>query len=365
MSLVAVTAGDAAAAPAVDAAERKVWITGSGRCGECHEKMFDEWETSAHAQSVSSPLYKTAVASAKDATCERCHAPLAQVAPRDIVVTEGVTCDVCHTMREIKPSVDGGSWQLAVDDMVKYGPRCDLKDHYFHRMGCSPEHKEAELCGSCHWWEPKGVPVFTEYADWKAGWAAKEGYPCQSCHMPKDKAALATGSPVRTGVPHHGLLGKAKDLRATALALEMKLDAQGALAVTLTNKLAGHAVPAGLPERRIVVRARLEDGSGTETWHDERALGRTLVDANNAEVPFWKAVRVASDTRIAPRGSQSMTFTVPMAQAGSVEVDVVYRGLSDAIAKQLGVTDVEEQPMTKASIKLGGGYPKTAKSGKK
>jgi hypothetical protein len=345
--------------------DRKLFITGSGRCGECHEKMFDEWETSAHAMSVSSPLYKAAVASAKDATCERCHAPLASIAPRDMVVTEGVTCDVCHTLREPKPSADGGSWKLAVDDMVKFGPRCDLKDHYFHRMGCSPEHKEAELCGSCHWWEPKGVPVFTEYTDWKAGWAAQKGYACQSCHMPKDRAALATGSPVRAGVPHHGLLGRAKDLRATALTLDVKLDAQGALGVTVNNKLAGHSVPAGLPERRVVVRVRLKDSSGAETWHDERALGRTLVDANNAEVPFWKATRVGSDTRIAAGGSQSMTFTVPMAPAGTLEVEVVYRGLSDAVAKQLAISDVEEQPMTAAAIKLGGTYPKAAKTVKK
>ena len=73
------------------------------------------------------------------------------------------------------------------------------------------EHTEAELCGSCHWWEPKGVPVFTEYADWKAGPAAAKGAPCQSCHMPKERAAIATGSPVRAGVPHHGLLGLATE----------------------------------------------------------------------------------------------------------------------------------------------------------
>ena len=114
---------------------------------------------------------------------------------------------------------DGGNFRLAVDDMVKYGPRCDLKDHYFHRMGCSPEHREAALCGACHWWEPKGIPVFTEYADWKAGPEAAKGTQCQDCHMPKERAAIAVGSPVRTGVPHHGLLGLAQDLaRARARA---------------------------------------------------------------------------------------------------------------------------------------------------
>jgi hypothetical protein len=165
-----------------------VFITGAGRCGECHEKMYDEWETSGHAAAMTSSLYKTSVADAKDATCDRCHSPLAALAAKDIVAEEGVTCDVCHTLREPNPTKDGGSFRLAVDDMVKYGPRCDLKDHYFHRMGCSKEHSEAQICGSCHWWEPKGIPVFTEYADWKAGPAAAKGLQCQGCHMPKSRA---------------------------------------------------------------------------------------------------------------------------------------------------------------------------------
>jgi hypothetical protein len=310
--------------------------------------MFDEWETSAHAQAVTSPLYKISVAAASDASCDRCHAPLASEIPRDAVVTEGVTCDVCHTLRDPKPSVDGGTWHLAIDDMVKFGPRCDLKDHYFHRMGCSPEHKTAEICGTCHWWEPKGLPVFTEYADWKAG--PKHDTPCQDCHMPKDRAALATGSPVRNGVPHHGLLGKAKDLRKTSLHVDTKLAPDGSLSITLENKHAAHYVPSGLPERRIVVRARLVDAKGAELWHDQRELGRILVDNTGKEVPFWAATRVGTDTRIAPAGQSTITFAVPHGK-GNVEVAVVYRGLSDAVATQLGVSEVEEQQLVKKILK--------------
>lgn len=330
-----------------DASTRKVFVTGAGRCGECHEKMFDEWETSAHAQSVSSPLYKASVIAAKDPSCERCHAPLASEVPRDAVVTEGVTCDVCHTLRDPKPTVDGGSWRLAIDDMVKYGPRCDLKDHYFHRMGCSPEHKTAEICGTCHWWEPKGIPVFTEYADWKAG--PKHDQPCQDCHMPKDKAAIATGSPKRDGVPHHGLLGKANDLRKTAMHVETKLGTDGSLAITLKNQRAAHYIPSGLPERRIVVKVSLVDAAGTEAWHDQRELGRVLVDNNGKEVPFWAATRVGADTRIPPAGQSTMSFAVPPGK-GKIEVVVLYRGVSEAVAKQLGVTDVEEQELVKKTL---------------
>jgi hypothetical protein len=315
--------------------------------------MYDEWELSAHAQAATSALYKRTVADAhNDATCDRCHAPL----PTEIVRTEGVTCDVCHTLRDPVPSDDGAKFRLAIDDMVKYGPRCDLKDHYFHRMGCSPEHREAALCGTCHLWRPNGIPVFTEYEDWKAGPAGKAGQPCQDCHMPKERAAIATGSPVRTGVPHHGLLGLAKDLRGRALGLAVTVrEDAGKLAVSITvkNTNAGHTVPSGLPEHRLIVRAHLRDAGGADVEVQTRALGRVLVDATGAEVPFWRATQVGSDTRIAPGGSWQDTLVLPAASAGAVEVEVIYVAVSDAVAKQLALTEVEQHAMVTAKVPLG------------
>lgn len=348
---VAVRAAPADAAPggAVAAAPRepRVFVTAASRCGECHVKMFDEWSDSAHAQAASSPVYRKAVAAAKDASCDRCHAPLGAVVARDAVAMEGVTCDVCHTLRDPAPAVGGAGFRLAVDDMVKFGPRCGLTDHYFHRMGCSPEHTKAEICGSCHWWEPGGLPVITEYADWRAGPAA--GTPCQRCHMPGEEASLAVGSPARTDVPHHGLLGLATDLRRRALGLEVtsRHDAAAgvtAVTVTLTNANAGHFVPAGLPERRITVRVSV----GGEV--QARALGRHLVDRSGAEAPFWRATRVASDTRIAPRGSWRETFT--FRARGDALVEVVHRALSDGVARELGI-QVAEEPLVSARVKVG------------
>ena len=322
-------------------------MTAASRCGECHEKMFDEWSASAHARAASSPVYRAAVAAAQDTTCDRCHAPLGAMVARDVVAMEGVTCDVCHTLREPKPAAGGGGFRLAVDDMVKFGPRCDLADHYFHRMGCSPEHKEAAICGSCHWWEPDGLPVLTEYADWRAGPAASR--PCQSCHMPKERAPIAVGAPARTGVPHHGLLGLATDLRQRALGLEVssRHDASAgetAVTVTLTNTNAGHFVPAGLPERRIAVRVTM--GGEVQT----RSLGRVLVDASGADAPFWRASKVASDTRIAPRASWRGTFTFRGRDTALVEV--LHRSLSEEVARELGL-EVEEQLLTMTRVGVG------------
>lgn len=317
--------------------------------------MFEEWEVSAHARAASSPLYLAAVANAGDPTCVRCHAPLAASLPRDGIASEGVTCDVCHTLRDPKPGVDGARFRLAIDDMVKYGPRCDLDDHYFHRMGCSPEHQQAVLCGTCHWWEPKGIPVFTEFVDWRDGPAGKAGKPCQSCHMPKEKAVIATGSPVRTNVPHHGLLGIAGDLRRRALGLEVSARDQGGalhVAVTLRNQGAGHSVPSGLPERRLRVRVRVVDAKGTELASETRELGRILVDGAGAEVPFWRATKVGADTRIAAGASWSDAFVFGIPGPGTVEVDVVYRGVSEAVAKLLAVDSVEEHAMVSTRVSL-------------
>lgn len=295
--------------------------------------MYDEWEVSAHAKAMTSPLFKAAHADAqktKTDDCLRCHAPLVAEIPEDPVATEGITCDVCHTLRDVKPTPAGSDFKLAIDDMIKFGPRCDLKDHYFHRMGCSPEHDTSQVCAACHWWEKNGVPIFTEYADWKAGPAAPTA--CQECHMPKSKAVIAQGSPVRDGVPHHGLLGFATDLRKRALELTASRTADG-IDVALRNVNGGHHVPSGLPERRIVVTVKVGDAVQSQEF------GRVLVDASGSEVPFWRATKVGSDTRIASGATAHATFAVP---AGPADVTVAYRPMSAAVAKQLGQTVADE-----------------------
>jgi hypothetical protein len=204
----------------------------------------------------------------------------------------------------------------------------------------------------------------TEYVDWKTGPESKE-HQCQDCHMPDEKAQLAEGSPFRAGVPHHGLLGLADDLRKRALGLEVtvsKADDKLAVAIVLANNNAGHAVPAGLPERRIVVTARLVDAKGSVVASDVRTLGRKLVDASGVEVPFWKATKVASDTRIAVGGQWTETIQLPVAATGAVEVIAMYRGMSDDIARQLSLTEeAEEHEMVRAIVKLGGTLPKTTR----
>ena len=81
-------------------------------CGRCHRAITDAWKTSAHARAMESPLFQqalelteTAFGAGGERNCLACHAPLAGMVQdtslRQKVTWEGVTCDYCHSVREV------------------------------------------------------------------------------------------------------------------------------------------------------------------------------------------------------------------------------------------------------------------------
>lgn len=272
-----------------------------------------------------------------------CHAPLRDKVA-DPLAKEGVTCDVCHTIREVGVAREGGVFRLGLEDNIKYAQYCDAKSHYFHRMGCSPVHEESRFCAACHllYRRVEGgaeLPVFTEYDEWLSGPYAAAGTDCQACHMPGGRAEVAAGSPPREGVTHHGFLAADGGLRRRALRLKAAF-AEGtttlAVSVWLKNEGAGHYVPTGMPGKRLILRVRTEDAEGREVARAERSYGRVLVDETGQEVPFYAAVRLAQDTRLAPKEVRTERFELLAPPRGQVHVEVLWRGIEVAVARALG-----------------------------
>src|SRR5271165_1838682 len=85
-------------------------------CGRCHRAIHESWKMSTHSQAMESPLFQDVVAMAEAdfgpagrKVCLGCHSPVA-VQTNDTGLTrkvswEGVTCDYCHSVREV--SFDG------------------------------------------------------------------------------------------------------------------------------------------------------------------------------------------------------------------------------------------------------------------
>ena len=324
----------------------------AARCGECHGAITKEWRGSAHARADTSLAYAAMQKATSAAACERCHAPLLRFAEvGSLASKDAVACDVCHTLREPeRPS----SFTMHLEDIVKYGPLCDAKSNYFHKMGCSPFHGTSDACAGCHslrWTTPKGdlLTVQSEFEEWRASNYAVERVECQNCHMPGALAAVAVGSSPRSSVGSHAF--DLASLRSGAVALRMNVRRSGqnvAVVVNVKNERAGHDVPTGVPERRLVLRVEVRDATGTASAKAARWYGRFLVD-DRGPAPFYEATRVESDTRIHANESRDESFTLAAPRRGEVVAALVFVDVAPGIALRLGVTPKETTVLEIAS----------------
>jgi hypothetical protein len=290
--------------------------------------------------------------------CDRCHAPLAALAsPGELAIEEGVTCEACHSIREAAEGPSGIHYTHELADNRKYGPLCDAKDIYFHKMGCSPLHREATLCGGCHAWTMpvKGgtpLPIFTEFTEWKSTSYATAGVTCQDCHMPSELSEVASGASRKTRMGNHSFGGPGSELARRALGVTAQTSEQEGrlkLEVTLKNEGAGHAVPGGMPGRQIVVRARTIDASGHETAREERILSRVLMDELGREAPFYAARTERADDRLRPSESRTFVFSSGTAGTRAIALEIAWRSASPEILVSTGVA-VEERIMASVTI---------------
>lgn len=299
---------------------------------------------------------------ANDPSCDSCHAPLGKLTdPGELAVNEGVTCEACHAIRDVVNEGEGVSrYRFGLAENKKFGPLCDAKDNYFHKMGCAPVFREAKICGGCHALGidiggGKRLPIFEEYAEWASSSFATAGIACQACHMPEGTGHVATGATREARLGHHGFMGTGGDLTRKALGVVVNAREEAykiVVDVALNNEGAGHAVPSGMPGRQVVLRVRALDEKGHEQAREEKAIGRVLVDEKGVEVPFYAARAEASDDRIAPGQSRLFVFTLDAPLSGSIDVEVAWRSASPSLTKALSVP-AEERPMAKLALPFG------------
>jgi cytochrome c554/c'-like protein len=360
-----------AAAAEAGAGNRGTYASPAHRCGQCHGELEAEWRASAHARSWSAPAYlamRAAAASAQRATpasCDACHAPLDKLlATSDPAFQDGVNCDVCHTITEVTPRRAGAGFSLHVDDNTKYGPICDTKNNYFHKVGCSPFHSRSEMCAACHtMYLPSAegdVPVFTEYDEWNASRYEATGISCQDCHMPSESSSVAVGEKRRGGVAHHDFGANDPRFRGSGLGVRASATQKGdklALSVSVRNENVGHEAPTGLPERRLVLRVTMVGATGEAVDRAERAYGRILVDALGAPAPFTTAVRVAADTRIGVDETKQESFELTAPSAGEVRVELVWQSIAADLAGKLHAP-VDESVLARGALHIDARTPR-------
>ena len=227
------------------------------------------------------------------------------------------------------------------------------------------------------------LPIQTTYQEWKH-W--QESLPaedpnkekkCQQCHLSWQKKLLPYENFVVDGNarsmwgtyrspeqirPHH-FEGGTKAQLQNALAMEIEGETQGnelLLKVHISNTNGGHWVPTGEPMRSVMLLVEAHDsedralklirGSRLPDWAGIGQLGkgnyaglpgvvfaRVLADAaGNLNVPFWRASRIASDTRIRPKKTVTLEFVFGLTDPEDEptgEAILIYRPAPRSMAK--------------------------------
>lgn len=294
----------------------------SSRCGECHEKMRIDWNESLHARASRGKVYRKSLDAVGDnaalrALCQSCHLPSASYGQLDDQPgrpSEGVSCDGCHTINKVTVGKTDAVMSFDPSSGKKYGPIVGASGHYFHDMGYSVLHTKSEMCAGCHFMtafsvgdKARNIPVVLDYADWlKLG----KGKSCQDCHMPpRGTEPVARGSKPRPNVPSHGfpgapVLGKAMQLKVLTNAKP------GEVAVEIQHA-AGHMVPSGFVDRRLIVRAEFFGAGDAKLHSEDQSFGVFLVDEQDKPAPFFRAARVKEDKRLLPGKPYQVSFKLP------------------------------------------------------
>ncbi|MGE0784536.1 MAG: multiheme c-type cytochrome [Sandaracinaceae bacterium] len=187
-----------------------------GACEGCHPDVVSAWRSSPHARaSFDNPWYRQAVDTFRAEAgyeasrfCAGCHDPVLlltgamerEIEPFDPNAHAGVTCLVCHGIREARP--DGsGSYTLRTGPVPLPDP-ADPEQVAEHVRALTPSPlRTVEMCATCHrgFLGPEmgnphhlpGVDDVTAY--FRSGFATStatridqpvEPASCQGCHMP-------------------------------------------------------------------------------------------------------------------------------------------------------------------------------------
>ncbi|MEW6744149.1 MAG: multiheme c-type cytochrome [Planctomycetota bacterium] len=287
----------------------------SESCAECHVEVYEEWNSSMHAQAWHDPLVRAPAMSDdfKRKDCIPCHAPRpvfehgigqgARVVPRNVNMHEGVDCLACHRMRNGVASTRSGL-----------------------RAPCRPLHApelgDVGLCAPCH------DQHKTISEEWALTEEAARGIGCNECHMPLVMRSALGGLPARKGRSHRFPGAHDEELMKSAVVLSHQVAAGESgreLVVRLTNTGAAHHVPTDARHRALDLVVTLYDPMGRAQGPvGERSPGQ---EGGTYRWRFRNPYRTESgmaDTRIPARAE--VLHRVPLAASiRRATIEVVFK----------------------------------------
>jgi len=307
----------------------------SSKCKRCHERVFEEWETSPLSRSIHTPAFRASLdaflaspAGKDKALCFRCHAPHVREFPDQVQLfidqakagdpsLDGVACAQCHLIKQVDRTKQPPEPKYELESKTLYGPYKDSVQNRAHQSMELGLFQKSDLCLNCHQSVPSAARLGKTndlLGSWDQSKTVKSGKECQTCHMPEQIGESANGEKKRM-VANHTFPGRIGKLRQEAAKMDVhtKIEGEKATVTVKVQSLVPHNLPATHPAWATVVLDLDIKGKNLKTvFTDKRIYGRVYQDAKGQKTSFdFEAVKVLEDTVLKPEETRVETFTFP------------------------------------------------------
>ncbi len=327
----------------------------SSKCKRCHERVYEEWETSPLAKSIHSPAFRASLdaylnspAGKDKALCFRCHASHVREFQEHVQLfidqakagdpsLDGVACSQCHLIKQVDRTKHPPEPKYEIGGKTLYGPYQDFVQNLAHQSVELSLFQKSDLCLNCHQSVPSAASLGKTndlLGNWDQSRAIKSGKECQTCHMPQQVGESANGEKKRK-IANHTFPGRIGKLRQEAAKLDVqtKIDGDKTTVMVKVQSLVPHNLPTTHPAWASVVLGLEIKGKNLKTvFSDKRVYGRTYLDVQGQKTVFdFEAAKVAEDTVLKPEETREEIFTFPTpkdTKTFDVEVGLNYAPLN-------------------------------------
>lgn len=322
-------------------------LQSSAFCQKCHVEIYDAWKNDLHALSFDDPMFMASYLESYFVTtgeakwlCLRCHAPVVNINKdfdlKKDITKEGVTCDFCHSIKSVHPARQTEVFEFETSGK-KRGPLVKSLSPA-HETEPSELFKSSELCAGCHEYVNRnGLPILETFSEWKNSPYFIKGVQCQQCHMPMVAGHIVSPEikPARQKTINRHAISAAHSTEQLQKSVQLEIkrvdrdDNFVYVEVELTNVGSGHAVPTGLPTRKLFLWVELR--TPTEFYSQSKVYQRLLRDERGENMEkmidlFQRASEVAIDTRLKPRETkkESFVFAAPKSKKFTLTARLEY-----------------------------------------